>query len=116
MTKEEFIKRMQAFMTEETIAQYETWPVSSSIRFDGVVISLQRYARYNTEIPSSYALTADGISWAVNSGRVNGETHTVLKAMTIPVLLTLVYRVHENCSVMSEIPAYLMSQCTTATV
>jgi hypothetical protein len=108
LTISEFCDLIRAFMSEETIARYETYPSSSSIRLDGVIISLQRYARYNTDIPASYALTADGIAWAVNSGRVNGATHIALKAMHIDMLLMLIYAVHEHCSVMSEIPAYLM--------
>lgn len=111
LIRKDFIARMTAFITKREASRYNAAEPTSSYRLTHVLNDVQRYARYNEEdgIPSVYGLTAYGIGWAVETGRVNGATHIALKAMSVRDLLTLIHQVHAHCPIMSDIPAYLMS-------
>lgn len=105
-----FTSHVTAFIGKREISRYNAAEKSGSYRLSHVLGDVQRYARYNEEdgIPSQYGLTAYGISWSIDTGRVNGATHIALKAMSVRDLLTLIQRVHTHCANMGEIPAYLM--------
>lgn len=111
LIRKDFIARMTAFITKREASRYNAAEPTSSYRFTHVIDDVQRYARYNEEdgIPVQYGLTAYGIGWAVETGRVNGATHIALKAMSVRDLLILIHQVHAHCANMGEIAAYLMS-------
>jgi hypothetical protein len=110
LDRKSFVTRVTAFIGKREISRYNAGESFSSYRLEHVLADVQRYARYNEEdgIPSQYGLTAYGIGWAIETGRINGVTHIALKAMSVRELLILVHKVHEACANMGEIPAYLM--------
>ena len=111
LTKSEFTARITAFIGKREISRYNAGSPSSSYRLEHVLGDVQRYARYNEEdgIPAVFGTTAYGIAWVIETGRVNGTTHIALKAMRVRDLLTLIYKVHTNCTNMGEIASFLMS-------
>jgi hypothetical protein len=108
LTSRQFVALICSFFSKATMRRYNASPDFSSYRLEQVLGDVQRFARYG-EIPREFGLTAYGIAWSVDSGRINGATHIALKAMKCRQLLDLVHRVHMACSNIGEIPAYLMS-------
>lgn len=110
LTRQEFLTRMTAFIGKREISRYNAASPNSSYRLEHVLADVQRYAKYNEEdgIPSQYSLTAYGIAWTIETGRINGQTHIALKAMSVRDLFILIHKVHEHCANMSEIASYLM--------
>ncbi len=106
LDRQVFIARAAAFIG----ARYNKVAATSSDRLNGVLADVQRYVRYNEEdgIPAAYGLTAYGLGWSIETGRINGQTHIALKAMTTRRLLALVQDLHSHCANMGEMPAYLM--------
>lgn len=111
LTSSLFTSRILTFITRREVSRYNAGEKTGSYRLTHVLADVQRYARYNEEdgIPAAYGLTAYGIAWAIETGRINGATHIALKAMTVATLLKLIYKVHSHVTNMGEIPAYLMS-------
>lgn len=110
LDRKTFIARVTALMSKREISRYNAAEKTGSYRLINVLNDVQRYARWNEEdgIPSQYGLTAYGIGWVVETGRVNGATHIALKAMSCRELFLLIHRVHEHCANIGQIASYLM--------
>ena len=70
----------------------------------------QRVSMGSESLPFCVQVAMLGISWAVNTGRLNAETAMAVRGLSNWHMVTLVADVARACPVQGDVPAYLRAR------
>lgn len=112
ITLSQFLHLMQQSIGSQQIDQLNALNENTWKRAEETIRAVKIAYRGFPEIGYAFITACEGIIWALTSGRVGGITCVTIKAMPVHELLTLVYNVSQNNTVMGTVPAYLMSHVT----
>lgn len=76
-------------------------------RLKQVLDAIERLAKSEEDVPSSYATTAYAIGWAYTSLRLNGEVMDRLVSLKVRELAGLIYDLHRVCQTIGEVKDHL---------
>jgi hypothetical protein len=114
-----FLKRVSEFMRQKRIDTLNALPAYSFERYLRVLEDISLFAKYSYQhhlaeegIPIIYREACYGIGWAMQTGRVNGETEIAIKALSVVGVIQLVHSVEQSCRVHAEVPSFLMARYT----